>query len=641
MRKVSGSALYLLLWNVINVCLFVGIIAFKSTVPEVLNRYTHNYALGIALCLVVAGFVACFTIFASHRPHLPQAISSRFVAYFGRICRQRGQGLVVMLPVLLASIVVWSLPIDGRLIKVFFSVNIACFGIYAGTTLKATETQSFSRKSYLPYYLLLFILLFAGLFSAYAVPEEQSSGDEASWTNYALTWLQTGNIYLRIVDVPPVPIAPGLGYSVTIYARWIEHFGIGIGAGRVFIWVVYALGVCSIGLAGRKLFGNGIGIVSALLAASSPLLLQSRIIRPEIGLPIVGALVFLTYMASQERVGWAFFSGLLPFWGLEIHAAGIAYVISVAGLYSYDALSDLRAGRKTPQSRFWVFALGALVGGLVYTILHISVLSQPSYFFESLRSERQFLSGFSLLTSVQILTKFWAISPVELILFLIGLVGLALRRTTQDKLLLRFMIFTAAGYLLVVPGADRYLPVFVPFISWSIGALLRYGFQRRLPSLSSLSLALGAIVVFWMSGEFLAISVPKMALGDPMPVQQVSPIGQRIRVLADNSSVVVGNIRSYWDFIDYPRFYAWELEFWPGKQWKHEDPYGPWPEIAPDVVFFSAYSYIPQMPPLLERYLRDMQYRLVSTFETNGVVTRVWWKPAYEDTHMSILHEVN
>jgi hypothetical protein len=512
--------------------------------------------------------------------------------------------------------------------KVFFIFNLGFFGIVASKQQSAQKWESV--RFYVPFLALLVVVLLVGLLSAPAIPSQNTDGDEAAWTNYAITWLQTGNLYYKIMGVEPLPITPGVGYGVTVYARWIEFFGVSIASGRVFIWLIHFLAVICIGFAGWRLYDRQIGILAALLAASSPLLLAQRIIRPEIGLPIIGALLFVTYRASQERPWWGFVSGWLAVFSLEIHAAGVAYIVGIIGLYLYDGLQAWREQRTFLLPRYGAFALGLLFGAGSYILFHVLILEQPARFFEDLRSNRLFLTRLSATESVlRIFTPYIENAPTEVLFFAVGFLGLILRRRTNDKYVVCFWVFSSLGYYLFVPRKGYYLALFAPFVTLSIATLLRDGFERRAFRLTAGGLAICAMYIFCTSGQFIAVSSPGISLSQ-FPAGSPLPIDLRIRALSKPGSKVVGNILSYWGLLDYPHFYASEAEYDPAAMISGEDPYARWQRLAPDVVFHTFYPAWPIVPPLLEKYMQDEHFRLVDTFTADGYITKVWWHPNFQ-----------
>jgi hypothetical protein len=517
---------------------------------------------------------------------------------------------------------------SAKWIKVFFVFNVGFLGIVAVSTLRPEPGQS--RRFFTPYFVLFLAIVLVGLLSAPAIPGQNSDGDEAAWTNYAVTWLQTGNLYYRMMGVRALPITPGVGYGVTLYARWLAVFGITFASARAFVWLVHLAAVMCIAIAGWKLYDWQIGMLSALLAAASPLLLAQRIVRPEIGLPAAGALLLIVHKASQKRPWYGVMGGWLAVLSLEIHAAGIAYIVGIVGLCGYDTLRTWSERRITVPRHCLAFAVGILGGLVFYIFLHILVLAQPAAFFADLQSNREFLTAAAKSTAIsRILTVYSDVAPAELLFFAIGLLGLIRRRRPDDLRLFFFWLFTAIGYLLFVPRTGYYLSLFAPFVILSIAAVLRDRFEAQAQPLSANGFALSALLVFCTCGQFIAVSWPGASLAN-FTTTGPSRIEARIRELSNPSEVVVGHILSYWGLVDYSNFYASQAEVDPAGRISGEDPYARWQRLAPDVVFHTFYPAWPNVPPYLAKYLDVMHYQLVDTFDADGYVTKVWRRPALQ-----------
>jgi hypothetical protein len=173
-------------------------------------------------------------------------------------------------------------PFDARLLKLLITFNSLCLGLWISFTLPPDSAQVSRLWQWILFGVLIFILII-GLFSAHYVPSEQSSGDEAAWTDMAVTWLQTGQAYFRIGAWTPLPVSPGYGYWTILLAGWMQIFGISLASGRLFMWVVYAIAVLAISAAGWSLYDRWVGLFAGVITAGSTYVLSTRIIRPELG----------------------------------------------------------------------------------------------------------------------------------------------------------------------------------------------------------------------------------------------------------------------------------------------------------------------------------------------------------------------
>jgi hypothetical protein len=605
----------LIIWNLVNLILFGLILSNQSTGGTILGRYTPSYAVGIGLTFIVISLIFLFTAFPSLRQfpvksHSLHPLNNRTMVIAASL-------------VLIGSTALWALQIDARYIKLFLTFNVVYFVVLL---LDAPLNEVRAKRWELLLGIVLVILLFFGVLTVRTVPEEQSSGDEASWTSYAEAYLTNHQIYYKVMNAPPITITPGIGYWVVIYAAWLHSFGITLASGRLFIWLIYVIGVACIGVAGWRLYSRWIGLVSAILTAASMLVLSYRIIRPEIGLPIVGALLIVLYLSSEKRPLWAFFAGWLAVLSLEIHAAGLAYILGIIGMYAIDLLKEMWQRRSPFQVRYVAFALGGLVGAGFFVVMHILILPEPAYYFQNLGLARGFMSSLpQIQTFLTVLQNYWQRAALEFCLLVLSLVALAFRRTRIDLLLLRFFLLTLIPYVLLVPGPERYLIVFTPFVAISIGVFLSIGFSRRLSFYS-----LSTTALLCLCGPFLALMLPQISLANPLLPTQPTVIDERIRALSDPNSVVVGDIFSYWALTDYQGFYADIAEYEDGNRAYYGDGYRLWQALEPDVVFHVAYPGFPSMPPQLGRYINEYHYHEVDSFIANNYLVHVWYRPGYQ-----------
>lgn len=607
MKKTSLNSLFWF-WNGVNILLFALAASRQSTNLEVLNRYTRVYALGLLLALVLVIFVFAFSLWGSER----------FAALLARV---PSAGIIAGALVLFGAITaVWSVPFDGFIIKVLFTVNVICFGLWSADAFPPSTDGGIWQFWQPALAAILAVMLLVALFSAHEAPLEQSSGDEAAWTNMAVTWQESRLAYFRLSVWEPLPISPGYGYWIVGLAGWLQVFGISLASGRLFMWVVYALGVLTITAAGWRLYDRWVGLFAGIITAGSTYVLSTRIVRPELGLAIVGALLLLVYLRKQPA--WALAAGLLATLSLEIHASGLAYILGIGAMYA----TDLFLKRSDPLRfrRFGFFIVGSAIGGALYSWLNILALPDPAYFFDSLRSQRGFLNGYDWQWFQRAAVLYGERAPLEMIFVALGVIGLVIRRGKSDRLLLRFLAFTAAAYAVFVPGGERYLILFAPFFYVGIASLFRFGLEavsaeRRMAGSVLAACSLCAPCIVLMS----AAVQPNLLAEHPMPAH----VG-RVQEQVDSSAVVVGDINDYWWFTEHPQFYN------NGAEYDHnldrlDDGTEFWARLQPDIVYFTSYPGNPQIAPLLKRWIDEMDYTLIDTVQSDGFTTLIWQRPGY------------
>lgn len=587
-------------WNGINLVLLVSAFAHQSTSPAVLGRYTPLYAASLVASLALVILVLTISRFWSGR--LLASFSSSWDA---------GAALLLFA----GTTALWLVPFDASDVKLLFTFNAVCLGMWIAS---APAKDDEPRRRWQPILSgVLLLILVVAFFSARSVPPEQSSGDESYWTDMAITWLRTGQAYFRIGAWTPLPISPGYGYWVVALAGWTQVFGISLASGRLFMWAVYALAVLAITVAGWRLYDRWVGLLGGLVLAGSAYVLSTRIVRPELGLAVVGSLLILLRLRKQPV--WALVSGLVVTLSLEIHASALAYIVAVGGVY----FTDLFLERDDPLRfrRFAFLVIGGLIGGALYAYFNILSLPDPGYFFTALRGERGFLSGYDWQWFERALSIYGGRAPLELIVVALALVALILRRGKGDGLLLRFLAFTIIGYAIFVPGGERYLIVFAPFCYLAIAALACFGLDK-LPG--GRRLAGAALAIFCLCSPALARMLPAvqaniLATGD-IPTRV-----QRVRELSSLTTIIVGDANDYWWFTEYGDYYT----FWAEYSHTLEIAEDLWARINPDIVYFTAYPGSPEISPLLKQWMDDGHYISLESVESDGFTTLIWRRPGY------------
>src|SRR5260221_9316837 len=348
--------LILIFINILNVLLLANLLLNRSTVPEVFGRYTRSYAIGVLICLIIAGGVLVFSL---NRLQAPSRNPLHALLRYPAIA----WALLVIISIGGASI----FP-AGDQIKTFVLLDAAVAGLYiAIMDTRVAPLASLTKRRFMVLSsVLLLIILVLNLGAITSIPGEQSAGDEADWASFAVNWMRTGNVATWISNEPQLPIVPGVGYGVSLLGRWFQRMGVGFVQGRLLVWIFFALGVGSVGIAAWQLFDVPIALMCMIVAASSRAFLNHRFIRPEVALPFIAALAFATYIASKKKPMWGFLCGWLCILSLESHAAGAAYFFSLTANYPTAPLQDWHQGTnplwnmlyRPLQNKNFTFALG-------------------------------------------------------------------------------------------------------------------------------------------------------------------------------------------------------------------------------------------------------------------------------------------
>ncbi|MBE2184536.1 MAG: hypothetical protein IAE89_13990 [Anaerolineae bacterium] len=622
-------------WRLLIFALTSGMWLFALAFPKSLN---------IFLYLIAAALVISVARLRTLRHPLPKNKIYDVVTI-----------LCVIIAVVLLMFVLLLSNSDFSLVLIMTNIVMFTFAVVLISHFDTKTTNSTSRGIslfILILCLMLGLVLFTVFFTASYLPAAQLGGDEAGWTNYALTYLREGQIYYQFMGAQPIPVTPGVGYWVVLYAAWLQRFGVSESSGRLFIFVVYLLGVGAVGIASWRIFsskrhnnnneiGKLAGVIAALIMASSLLVHEFRLVRPEIALIIPGAFILCLYFAETRSKWSRFIVGLgmggLAGISLEIHAAGITWIITVAVILTWDMLSQWRKHSPFLDMRFLGAAIGGVGVAILYVNLHILILPDPGYFFSNLNQGRGFLTRiFDLSQLLETLIRYSLYAPFELIAAGMGILGLVVRNTLLDRQLLRFFAVTGISYYVFVPDASKYFVVFTPLIVLSLTSLIIYGFQgggdQVRFSISTRGQQARIMALIALVAPLAIHLVPVISLENPYPPHQVGSKDEVLRTFSDSDTVIVGDIDSYWSFTDYPNFYSIMAEIEAPKSIENINthPYGIWDLIEPDVVVQTNPPIFVQIVPHLSRYLVDMNYQQIAVIiDEHGIESNVYLRPGY------------
>ena len=196
-----------------------------------------------------------------------------------------------------------------------------------------------------------------------------AAGFEADWPNASLSLTPTGFVASRRVEGAIAPICPA-GLSLLMAAPRV----LGAPRGVVFcvVPVLAGLAVWAAFLVGRRLAGNGVGLATALLTASSPIFLYQSV-QPMSDVPATAWWALALALAGR-RSGW----GLLGA-GLS---AGLAVAMrpNLAPLAALFVLSGwARVGEESGAPGARVLRAARVVAGLAPGALAVAVSQHVVY----------------------------------------------------------------------------------------------------------------------------------------------------------------------------------------------------------------------------------------------------------------------
>jgi 4-amino-4-deoxy-L-arabinose transferase-like glycosyltransferase len=295
----------------------------------------------------------------------------------------------------------------------------------------------------------------------------------------------------------PDPLYKGglQGFTVGLALRLA---GLGLFQGRFVSLVWGGVLLMLVYLVGHRLYGPLAGALAALfLAISSPFLLASHMVRPDIVLAaMLAAALYLELRAIQERRTWMHLAaGLVLGLALDVHLNAIAFMPLVGLVYVARV------------SRFWrdrgahLFAAGAALGALYFLLIRVA--SDPAQFARSsdfwigIDKRPPILSGdvgWMLASELGRFEVYFTEDRHLELAVLIGALLLAAWQSARSRRLDPLLVGLAAAFILfvlIVSGkSEFYVVLFYPWLA----LLLAGGIVRLLDRLPTFRLPLAAVV---------------------------------------------------------------------------------------------------------------------------------------------------
>jgi hypothetical protein len=431
------------------------VLAHQSAGQDLLlGRYSARYAL--ALALVSAASLAGLALLWWQ--------AARLDALMPSILRR------ALVPLALGLALLWALPIEAPL-KLYPS-------ILAWAALARWGSESPRLPEGLLLALLAGLLLAYGLGLVYVPPIELH--DEGAYAFMAHTHRLTGRLGGDLYDWP-IKNYIGFGSWLIVLDGWQRVFGWGWWEGRslAYAWSILAL----VGMAGaaRAWLGPRLGLLAALLLASSGIFLDSLRIRPDMPMLALSSLALWAYAEAWQRGGWWRYAlaGLLAALALEAHLLALAF------WGAYGLMIGLRWLWEGWQARrlAWPWPVLAYVGGSLPPLaLYVVVHLLPDW-----QAGGLFIAGdpspFSLARAIEQEVFRWrdyaSTYPANALALVVAL-PLAWQAGGKLRLLAALLLVSAAAYLVAAPSTqDDYTRYFLPLIVLLSAGLFREAQPRQ------------------------------------------------------------------------------------------------------------------------------------------------------------------
>jgi hypothetical protein len=425
----------------------------------------------------------------------------------------------------------------------------------------------------------------------YALGERFYTPDEAQWADYASSAWQAGGIYSRTWLQNPVPISPGLGWSVAAYGWMLEHIAFRLETGRVWNFIIFLVGFASIGAVTWRLYGWRAALISVTFAALGKQFFSYVEYRPDHQLLI--AAMWPTFAAAQARFGkrsrnlWHALCGLLAVLALELHAAAIAVLCGFALLYLVDtlwAISRREAGRtrwEILQPALWFFG-GAALGAAIYYVCNILPAGGLGVYLDTLLGTRwaKRPKYYSFL--------YW-LSLFEAGVVLASLTFILWRRSRADQFIIKLTLFVIIGIILFDP--QGYSTHYSPFYIVPVGAFIMEAFRSpEIPANRSwrtagIALALFVMLAAQNTGDLVNWqSVRLWAQTGNLPPFLYTELKPFLQPLIRDEDVIVTTHQLIWAFPYQPHLISYGAEETAMARWNLSNAEEVWKRVKPTVV---------------------------------------------------------
>jgi hypothetical protein len=608
----------ILFWVVINAVLFAGMIAHQAANSTETNRSGVFYTLAIVLALfpaIIALIVSVHSGFRVCLASLPVAIGSLRVPLLIGVC--------------LGIVGLWLPAGEAFLPRLSITFNLVYLCILLVSVSSSELADAGGRLDWLLPALFIALVVLA-FFSAARFPVEHPGLDEIGFSDYARSWLTSGQIYYRVIGAPLIDITAGTGYWLVPYSLWMDTFGISLSTARGFMLIIYLCGALLTGWAASRHFGYQIGWLAAVLFAASPFVLAHRWLRPELIMTIPVALIVGLLAQKRHSVLAAFAIGLTAALSLDIHGSGIVLIAGTSIVFIISFLQDIFVQRALRLAPYLAFAVGGVMGGMLFLISHIFVLDNPSGFFTTVSGTRGFLQGLSS----ENLQNFWAfvteVSIFDMLLLGLVCVSLASTRLKHNWAILTLLITGIICYVVVVPNGQRYIAGWMPVMVVGLAGIIGFGLRATPDAVSGAGGFWRVTAAVALSGFCISQSLRHVSLADPFPEPAMPERTSMIREVIDNTDVVIaGDLNDYWYMLDTPNFYATVSDFEIVHHITPQPPYSVWADIQPQIIYHTNYASNVALGPYISAWLRDNDYLLVEEFTLDGLLTRIWMHDDY------------
>ncbi len=400
------------------------------------------------------------------------------------------------------------------------------------------------------------------------------------------------------------------GYSLAYMGLggWLSVFGVSVGSGRTFIFVLGLVSLAFSYAAVRNAYSSFTAWLAVILGAFA--LLINNYLRADIGVAVALAIAFCCFALAQKK-GWDWPHLLVGFavgFGLDGHPNAYRFGLAFGIAYLLDYGLLVRERRRFFVYRpFFYLVAGGLMGFGAYFALYATITERfliyaraPFWSFDLLAAPAVLLEQFN---------SALRLAPALFGAAALGVVVALRRRNALDRLLLVVVVVSPLTLAVLYSYyRDYYLVHLLPTLVL-LAAGLFWELEKAIPRHAQ-----GAFV---LAATLLCLGLLTQALGaaGSQSYAQALAVADRLREIVPRESVLVGIDPFYSRLYDYPTFIDVNTGVVFGQQ-VGIDERAAWEQIAPTAVAVVHGYPIPPPPALLD-YIDARALTLVRCWSTD------------------------
>jgi hypothetical protein len=361
----------------------------------------------------------------------------------------------------------------------------------------------------------------------------------------------------RLPDDSGIIAGSGTGYGILLLTGWFRLFGVSVLAGRLLMVILGVVFTVVIALAASVWWQDRyVGVAAGLFAGVSTSPFFAFQVRMDMAGYLAYALVLWGLaLAIHHKRAWGYgVVGLGLVAAAEFHILALVYIVGVTLMLLVEVLLDWRTTRRlSALFPFVWYAVGGLVGGIIYAAVHI--LPNPSgYFLIATACPACDPRGWP--KELERFRNFYAFRPVEAALVTVSLIAALTRRTPADR---RWLLLFGGGvlaYPLISPPSQiEYISHMAPLFVMGIATLTVHGFRQR----GAFS-PRGALVVHAVALMLLFVQAGRLWFVANLPDRTPPEIVALREYDLPYDTVIMGNFLLYEYLIPYTEFLSFDKE---------------------------------------------------------------------------------